>query len=230
MLKWSTTAAAVAAQHAGGVRVVDHHDGAVLLGQRGQLVHRPDVAVHREHAVGDHQLVAGLVGHFLQQLLAVGRVLVAEDLDLGPREARAVDDAGVVQLVGEDEVVLAQDGAHGAGVGREAALEDHAGLDIFEARDLLLELHVDAHGAGDGAHRARAHAQLARGLQRRLDELGVVGQAEIIVAGQVDDLLAVVVADRRLLVVEHAQVEMRSLGAQFVQHGGQVGKLRAGGG
>ncbi len=30
-------AAPVAAQHAGGVRVVDHHDGAVFFGQRGQL-------------------------------------------------------------------------------------------------------------------------------------------------------------------------------------------------
>ena len=65
----------------------------------------------REDAVGDHQLAARLAGNFLEQLLAVGHVLVAEDLDLGPRQARAVDDAGVVQLVGEDEVVLAQDGA-----------------------------------------------------------------------------------------------------------------------
>ena len=51
-------AAAVAAQHAGSVRVVDHHDGAVLFRQRGQLRQRADVAVHREDAVGDDQLVA----------------------------------------------------------------------------------------------------------------------------------------------------------------------------
>ena len=180
--------AAVAAQHARGVGVVDHHDGAVLLGQGGELVHRADVAVHREHAVGDDQLVAGLVLRSPAAVPRSGDVLVAKDLDLGAREPRAVDDAGVVQLVGEDEVVLAQDRAHGAGVGRESALEDHAGFDVLEARDLLFEFHVDAHGAGDGAHCARAHAQFARGLQGRLDQLGVVAQAEVVVAGQVDDL------------------------------------------
>ena len=65
--------AAVAPQHARGMRVVHHHDGAVFLGQRSQLVHRADVAIHREDAVGDHQLVAGLVGDFLAAALRNGR-------------------------------------------------------------------------------------------------------------------------------------------------------------
>ena len=53
-------AATVAAQHAGSVRVVHHHDGAVLLRELAQRGQRADVAVHGEHAVGDQQLVAGL--------------------------------------------------------------------------------------------------------------------------------------------------------------------------
>ncbi len=76
--------------------VVHHHDRALLRRQRGELADRANVAVHAEDAVGDDQLFAGLVGHFKQQLFAVGHVLVAENLDLGPGEARAVDDAGVV--------------------------------------------------------------------------------------------------------------------------------------
>ena len=52
-------AAAVAAEHAARVRVVDHHDGAVLLGERAELRQRADVAVHAEDAVGDEQLAAG---------------------------------------------------------------------------------------------------------------------------------------------------------------------------
>ncbi len=35
---------------------------------------------------------------------------------------------------------------------RESGLEDDAGLDAFEGCDLFFELHVDAHGAGDGAN------------------------------------------------------------------------------
>ena len=148
---------------------------------------------------------------------AVGDILVAEDLDRRPREPRAVDDAGVVQLVGEDEVLFAQDGADRAGVGRKAALEDDAGFDVLEAGDLFFELHVDAHGSGDGAHGAGAHAERARGGQRGLNELGVVGQAQVVVAGQVDDFAPVVVADRGLLVVEDAELEVGALGAEFVE-------------
>ena len=61
-------------------------------------------------------------------------------------------------------------------------------------------------------------AEGARGGQRRLDELGVVGEAEIVVAGQVDDFAAVVVADGGLLVVEHAEPEVGAFGAEFVEY------------
>ena len=115
-----------------------------------------------------------------------------------------------------------------AGVGRKAALEDHAGLHVLEARNLFFQVHVDAHGAGDGAHRARAHAERPRRGHRRLNQPWVVGQAKVVVAGQVDHLAAVVVAHRRLLVVEDAQLEVGSLGAQFVERCGQMGKLGAG--
>jgi hypothetical protein len=54
-------AAAVAAEHAAGVGVVDHHDGAVLLAEIGERADGADVAVHGEDAVGDDELVAGLV-------------------------------------------------------------------------------------------------------------------------------------------------------------------------
>ena len=80
--------------------------------------------------------------------------LWSEDLNLGAGQAGAVDDDGVVQLVGDDEVFFAQHRRHRAGIGGESGLEDHAGFDVFEARDLLFQLHVDFHGAGDGAHRA----------------------------------------------------------------------------
>ena len=50
------------------------------------------------------------------------------------------------------------------------------------------------------------------------------GQAEIIIRGEVDDLLAVESADRRLLVVEHAQAEVRAFGLEIVQLVGEVRK------
>ena len=106
-------------------------------------------------------------------------------------------------------------------------LEDDAGLDVLESRDALLQFHVNAHGAGDGAHRARADAVLARGLQRGLAQLGVGRQAEIVVGGQVDHLPAVEMADRRLLVVQYAQAEVGSFLLQAVEFFAKIGELRA---
>ena len=122
----------------------------------------------------------------------------------------------MVQLVGEDEVFLAEDGADSSRIGREATLKDHASLDILEARNPLLELYVDAHGSGDGADGARAYSKRVCRGDGGLNELGMVGQAQVIVAGQVDDLAPVVMAHGRLLVVEHAQPEMRALGAEII--------------
>ena len=58
----------------------------------------------------------------------------------------------MVQFVGDDVILGTKDRRNGAGVGREPRLEHHGGFDVLEARDALLELHVQAHGAGDGAH------------------------------------------------------------------------------
>ena len=49
-------AAAVAAEDAARVGIVDHHDGAEFLGERAQVRQRAEVAVHAEDAVGDEQL------------------------------------------------------------------------------------------------------------------------------------------------------------------------------
>ena len=134
--------------------VVDHHDGAVAFGERSQFADRADIAIHGEDSIGDDQLAAGFVLHFTKQLFAVSDILVAKDLDGRPRETCAVDDGGVVELVGEDEILLAENGADGACVSRKAGLEDDAGFHVLERGDLLFKLHVDAHGSGDRAHGA----------------------------------------------------------------------------
>ena len=70
---------------------------------------RRDVAVHGEHAVGDQQFVAGPVFGFLAEALAIGDVLVLEHFDRRARKAAAIDDGGVIQLVGKNQIVFAQE-------------------------------------------------------------------------------------------------------------------------
>ena len=81
---------------------------------------------------------------------------------------------------------------------------------------------MDLHGPGDGADRARADPKLARGFERRLAQLGMRGQPQIIVRRQVDDLLSVKRTDWRLLVFQHAQLEVRALGLEFVELVGEI--------
>ena len=103
-------ASTVAAQDAGGVGIVDHHDGAVLLGEVAQGRQRADIAVHGKDAVGDQQLLSGLIFNAGQSFFGLRHILMLEDEDLGARQPSAVDDRSVVQLVGNDEVVLAENG------------------------------------------------------------------------------------------------------------------------
>ena len=75
----------IATQHARSVRVIDHHDGPVFVGKIAQLVDRADVAIHREHAVGDQELVTGLFLNFLQQLFSMRGIAMTKNLYLGAR-------------------------------------------------------------------------------------------------------------------------------------------------
>ena len=51
----------------------------------------------------------------------------------------------------------------------------------------------------------------------------MIAEAEVVIAGEVDDLAAVVVADGGLFVVKDAEAEMGAAGAELVELGGEVG-------
>ena len=82
---------------------------------------------------------------------------------------------------------------------------------------------MDAHGSGDGADGSGADAVLLRGGDGGFAEFGMVAEAEIVIAGEVDDLAAVVVADGGLLVVQNAEAEVGAAGLELIELGGEVG-------
>ena len=151
-------AAAVRPEDAARVRIVHHHDAAVLLGQGAQVGNGAEIAVHAEDAIRDQQ--RALAG---RQALQDGSrrpdVLVREHLDGGAAETAAVDDARVIELVGDDDIVLREDRLNRSGVGGEAALKHDGRLGLLERGQPALELHMDRHGAGDRADRAGANAE-----------------------------------------------------------------------
>ena len=151
-------------------------------------------------------------------------VLVREDFDGRAAQPAAVDDARVVQLVGNDDVVFRQDGGDGAGVCREAALEHDDLLDLLEAGEPAFELHVHFHGARDRPHRSGPDAEEPDRFERALAQLGMGGQAEIVVRRQVDHGFVI---DRRvslLLAIENPQIAVKLLFLEGLELLSKVGQ------
>ena len=104
MLRAGETRAAAFADYAEPVGVVDHQPGIEAVAERGQLAERRKIAVHRENAFGrdQHARVARAV--FRQQCFGMAHVVVTEREHLAPGEARAGPQAGMGNLVDQDEV------------------------------------------------------------------------------------------------------------------------------
>ena len=141
------------------------------------------VAEHRVDRLDQHQraTVAGPAS----AASTARHVVVRDDLDGGPREAHGVDQRRVHVRVGDDErVATAQRGARrevGVVAGRE-----HQRRRLPEVRrQLALELRVQLERPGDEPRGARAGAPAPRRRRGRLDDGGVAGEAEVVVAGQV---------------------------------------------
>ena len=215
-------AAAVPAEHARGVGVVHHDRRPELLGRGDDLRQRRDVAVHAEDAVRDDEdqavrrparVGAALLAGLAQQLAQGRGVLVREDDARRLAHPHAVDDRGVVERVGDDQVVLAGHDRDDAGVGGEARLEGQHRLGVLELGQLGLEPLVDRHVAGDRPDRAGAGPEVARRRDRRFLELGVRGEAQVVVRGEVDQLLAVDHDLGRLGRAQHAHRPVEVLAA-----------------
>ena len=216
------------AEEAGAVAFVDVHHRVVLLGQRGDLVQRGDEAVHRERAIGGDQLdpCAGSIGG-LQLRFQVGHVAVGVAEALGLAQADAVDDRGVVECVGDDRVVLAQQRLVQAAVGIEAGGVEDGVLGAEELRDLRFQLLVQVLRAADEAHAGHAEAV---GIQRLLgggDYLGVIRQAQVVVGAEVEHLAPTLQLDLGRL---RRNDDALGLEQALLADGGQLGGVAVFGG
>ena len=105
--------------HACRVALIHHNECVVFLGQVANLVHRCHVAVHREHAVGDDDAEAlGL--RLLQAAFQLAHVGVGIAVALRLAQAHAVDDAGMVEGIADDGILVGEEWFKHAAVGIEA--------------------------------------------------------------------------------------------------------------
>ena len=106
-------AASVLAQYTCRVSVVDHDHRVMLLRALDDPGQRRDVAIHGKDAVSGDQL-APVLCCFLQRLLEGVEVAVLIDDAVGLRQPNAIDDARVVELIGDHDIALDQDAGEDA--------------------------------------------------------------------------------------------------------------------
>ena len=176
------TAAAVA-EYAEAVCVVDHQCRAVRAARLVQLAQRGQVTVHREHRVRHHECAFGAAG--LEGVRDGRHVAVFHHRDVGAGQAAAVDQRRVQVGVGHDRGALAGQRGDRAHVRHEARREHQCRLCTAELRQLVLQLDVCLGGARDQARSGRTRAPAQRGGRGGAGDPLVAGQAEVVVAREV---------------------------------------------
>ena len=179
-------AAPVLADEADRVRVVHHHHRVILIRQVADPVEFGKIAVHREDAVGRDQTMPRRCG-LLQFRLQIVHVAVAIAKALRLAEPDAVDDAGMIQLVGDDGVLRIQQRFEEPAVGVEAGAVEDGVFRAEKRAEPFFKLLVKGLRAANKAYAGQTVAPLPQGLPGCLNHRGMIGQAQIIVRAEVQN-------------------------------------------
>jgi len=197
-------AASACAQAAGAVRIIEQHHRVRVVGPLHDLRHGRDVAVHAVDTVDGDQHASGLRPHAFERLGEGLDVAVTEDRDLGAGEPGAVDDRGVVELVGDQHVAASDESRDHPDVRHVAGVEGQRGLASEERCELGLEGLVAREVARDEPRATRRAAPVAGRPFGGLDDLGVTCQVEIVAAREEQHVATIDTHARGLKPVEHA--------------------------
>ena len=174
------------------------------------------ISVDREDTIGDDQCPR--LGPTTQRSSNGLDLAVRDDDHPCPRQPAGIDQRRVVARVGDHQRARSGQGRDRAEVGQVAGGEDECCRHPDEVGELSLQASVDIRGPGDESRSGRASAVVARGTYGTGLDLGVSGQAEVVVAGQVEQPVPARVPRPKA-----------TTQAQRVAGGGFVGKPRLGG-
>ena len=150
-------------------------------------------------------------------LLELGEIAIGVTQASGFAQPDAVDDAGVVERVGDDGVLFAEHGFEQATVGIQARGVQDGVLGAEELRQRRFELLVHGLRAADEAHRGHAITETVDGAMRRLADRGMIGQAQVVVSAEVDDVRVIGADLPGLRAGDHAFGLEQALLAQFFE-------------
>ncbi len=167
------------------MRVIHHQHHIVPAGDRIDLIQRRQITIHAENAIGDDQrttISALVLENHLLQVSCIG-MLIAVNTRTG--KPAAIDDAGMVQGIRNNEVFLANQHGDHRSVGAKTGLKDNRSLDSLEIRQAALQFRMDVHGTGDRTHRARANTEFLQCSGSGFNQPGMIRQSEVIIRAEV---------------------------------------------
>ena len=180
------------------MRIVDHHERRVPLGEIADILELRDGAVHGKHAVGCDEACAGVL-RVLKRPFELVHVVVRIAQPPRLAQADAIDDAGVIQCVADHRIALIEQRLEQSAVGVETRRIENRVLHSEVAAQALLQLAVDALRPANEAHRRDTVAVARERIMRGLDHRRVICKPEVIVGAQIDHLTAVRELDDRSL-------------------------------
>ncbi len=126
-----------------------------------------------------------------EQFDRMGDVVVAKEQRFGPGEPRAGVEAGVGQLVDQDQILRSSQRRDDAEIGEIAGAKDAGRLGSLDGGEAGFELAEERMVAGDEARGAGARAIAFDGGDGGGLDGRMMGEAEIVVAGEGDEAAAV---------------------------------------
>ncbi len=165
--------------------VIHQCPGVVLISQSEQFGQGSEIAVHGKHAIGHDHGMAKVCALGRQDLAGVHQVVVTELAYLRPGELRTRMDAGMGQLVHQNQVTRAQQGGCDGQIGQIARAENDTVLAAFQCGQAALKFKQQVVPAGDQSGRTRAGTIFCGGLLGGADHFGIIGQAQIVVRAEI---------------------------------------------
>ena len=126
----------------------------------------------------------------LQATLQILHVGILITIALGLAKAHAVDDAGMVQGIRDDGVLVGKERTKQASVGIEASGIKDSVLCLEVIADGSLQLLVNIHGTTDEANGCHTITATVHHVLGSLNQARVVGQAEVVVSTKIEYFLA----------------------------------------
>ena len=149
-----------------------------------------------------------------QNFFQIVQIIVGKHAQFRAAQFCGVHDAGMNELVENDDVVFAEQRANRADGGGIAGGKRERGFGFFEVGERFFKFMKRRKRAANQSRRAGACAEFFNGLDRRFFQNRIVGKPEIIVGGKIEKDFAADFDARRLRRIHAAQFAMQTLFAQ----------------